>query len=491
MGTTATATREYKLGPKALGFVHDFTSTVAGLVGPYGSGKTTLIPLKIQIGAAQTVPDSDSVLRYRVLILRGTFSMIESALLPVMQQHMPPGTVFTKGSPITAKYKTQGMEIHCDLVALDREEDVKRIQGGSYDAMYCDESRDTDWGIVQVAMTRVRAVTDDGKAKPLSIGIVSNPSDETHWLFKNFVGNPLPGWTLYHQPSGMSPEREGPYDESYYRRMIESNRDDQTFIDVHVHGKFGLWAPAGDSVVSSFKSGRHFAELNVSPNLPLIIGLDVGVSWNALTYMQRMNGQLRVIGEQIIENKAAMAAAPAAREFVRDHLYGAPVAMCTVDPSAEQRSAVSGELVVDIWRAATRWTINTAPSPRVSERVTALNAIFASNNADGEAAILVDSRKCPVLAQALMGQYRWKLRKAAIGADKTSVDGEIDKNNRPWADAGDSLGYAVMGAGAYGALIDFSRTRPGMLKGPMCTRCRQTIREGRCGCPASASAFGW
>src|SRR6185436_14358807 len=62
-------TRQYKLGPKALAFLNDRSSTVIGLVGPYGSGKSTLIPLRIQTDAAQTTPDSDGARRYRVLIL--------------------------------------------------------------------------------------------------------------------------------------------------------------------------------------------------------------------------------------------------------------------------------------------------------------------------------------------------------------------------------------------------------------------------------------
>jgi hypothetical protein len=323
-------------------------------------------------------------------------------------------------------------------------------------------------------------VTDQGKLKPLTVGIVSNPSDETHWLYKHSVGNPLPGWRLYHQPSGLSDEREGPYDRAYYERMAAANRDDPAFIDVHVHGKWGLWTPAGDAVVSAFKSGRHFAELVISPVLPLLVGADVGVAFNAVVYAQRMKGQLRVIGEQVIENKPAITAAPAAREYVQDYLHNAPVALCSIDPSAEQRSADTGKLVVDTWRAATKWPIHAAPSPRVSERVTALNAMFAANNSDGEPAIVIDPRKCPLLARALMGEYRWKLRKQ--GGAQQSVDGELDKQNRPFADLGDSLGYLVMGDGAHAGLVDFARKRPGRLKGPMCANCQQTIRDGRCGC---------
>src|SRR5687768_15872405 len=95
--------------------------------------------------------------------------------------------------------------------------------------------------------------------------------------------------------------------------------------------------------------------------------------------------------------RRAVTAAPAAREYVQDHLHNATVALCTIDPSAEQRSADTGKLVVDIWRAATRWSIKAAPSPRVSEGVTALNAIFAANNSGGEPQIVVDPRKCPML----------------------------------------------------------------------------------------------
>ena len=449
--------REYKLGPKALGFLNDRTSTVCGLVGPYGSGKSTLIPLRIQTDAAQTVPDSDGVRRYRVLLLRGTYSMIESALMPVMQQHMPPGTVFTKGSPITAKYRGGGVEIHCDLVALDREEDVRRIQGGSYDAMYCDEARDCPWPIVQVAMTRVRAVTDTGGAKPLTIGIISNPSGEDHWLYKHFVANPLPGWTLYKQPSGLSDQREGPYDRSYYQRMADANRDDPSFVDIHVHGNWGVYVPEGDAAVPAYKSGRHLAELVVSPNAPLLIGLDVGVSWNALVFAQRIQDQIRVIGELVIDNAPAVMAAPQALAYVRDYLWNAPVGLCCIDPSGEQRSAVTGELVIDVWRGMTHWPIHSAPSPRVSERVNALNAVFQSSNGSGDPSVIIDPQLAPQTVRALAGEYRWKMRRTPLGV--VSTDGELDKNNRPFADVGDALGYLVMGAGVHAHLVDVGRSR--------------------------------
>lgn len=447
--------RQYKLGPKALAFLNDRSSTVCGLVGPYGSGKSTLIPLRIQTDAAQTVCDSDGVRRYRVLCLRGTFSMIESALLPVMQQHLPPGTTITKGSPITAKYKGGGVEIHIDMIALDRDEDVRRIQGGSYDAMYCDEARDCPWPIVQVAMTRVRAVTDTGAAKPLTIGIISNPCGEDHWLYKDFVANPLPGWTLYKQPSGLSDEREGPYDRSYYQRMADANRDDPAFIDVHVYGNWGVYVPEGDAVVPAFRSGRHLATLVVSPVVPLMVGLDVGVAYNALVFGQRIKDQIRIIGELVLENVPAVMAAPLAIAYVRDYLHDAPVGLCTIDPSSEQRSADTGQLVIDTWRSMTRWKIEPAGSPRVSERVNALNAIFQSSNGNGDPSIVLDRQLAPQTLRALAGEYRWKMKRTPLGI--VSTDGELDKGNRPWADVGDALGYLVMGSGVHAHLVNVAR----------------------------------
>lgn len=481
-----TTRREYRLGPKALSFLNDRASTVCGLVGPYGSGKSTLIPLRIQADAAQTVPDADGVRRYRALLLRGTFSMIESALLPVIQQHMPPGTVITKGSPITAKYRGGGVDIHCDMVALDREEDIRRIQGGSYDAMYCDEARDCPWPIVQTAMTRVRAVTDLGTPKPLTVGIISNPCGEDHWIYKHFVANPLPGWTLYKQPSGLSDEREGPYDRSYYQRMADANRDDPSFIDVHVHGNWGVYVPEGDAVVRAFKSGRHLAPLVVSPVVPLLVGLDVGVAYNALVFAQRIHDQIRVVGELVLDNAPAVMAAPKAVAYVRDFLHNAKVGVCTIDPSAEQRSADTGSLVIDTWRSITRWPIRTAPSPRVSERVNSLNAIFQSSNGDGDPSIVIDREKAPLTLRALSGEYRWKMKRTPLGV--VSEDGELDKQNRPFADIGDALGYLVMGSGTHAHLVDLARERPGMMRNPMCAYCQRSITEGRCACNRE---FAW
>jgi len=93
------------------------------------------------------------------------------------------------------------------------------------------------------------------------------------------------------------------------------------------------------------------------------------------------------------------------------------------------------------------------------------------------------------LAQALAGQYRWKMRKAAVGADKVSIDGELDKNNRPFADIGDALGYLTMGDGAHAGLIDFSRTRPGLLKRNRCAYCQTDTIGGKCGCPPDTFAM--
>lgn len=452
-----TTRREYKLGPVAMAFLNDREHDVIGLIGPYGSGKSTLIPLRIMRDAASTVPDSDRTRRYRALVLRGTFSMIESALLPVMQQHMPPGMIFTKGSPITAKYKGGGVEIHVDFIALDRDEDVRRIQGGSYDGIFVDEARDTQWPIVQTAMSRARAVTDQGKPKPLTIALVSNPCSEDHWLFKSFVGSPLRGWRLYKQPSGMSDEREGPYDRGYYQRMLDANADNPAWINIHVHGNFGIYVVAGDRAVPAFHPDRHLAELVVSPVVPLIVGLDVGVAFNGLVFMQRIENQLRAIGELAIYNKPAVMAAPEALAFVRDYLHGAPVGVCTIDPSAEQRSAITGDLVVDVWRAMTRWPIQSAPSPRVSERINAMNAVFQSSTPDGKPSIVIDPKLCPIFVRGLAGKYRWKMRRNVLAGGVESVDGELDKQVRPEADICDGGGYAIMGAGVHANLVDMAR----------------------------------
>jgi len=36
----------------------------------------------------------------------------------------------------------------------------------------------------------------------------TNPPDSDHWYFKLFEGEGTPGYEIFHQPSGLSPEAE-------------------------------------------------------------------------------------------------------------------------------------------------------------------------------------------------------------------------------------------------------------------------------------------
>ena len=60
--------------------------------------------------------------------------------------------------------------------------------------------------------------------------------------------------------------------------------------------------------------------------------------------------------------------------------------------------------------------------------------------------------------RALAGEHRWKMKRTPLGI-VSSVDGELDKQNRPFADVGDALGYLVMGAGVHAHLVDVARNR--------------------------------
>ena len=66
----------------------------------------------------------------------------------------------------------------------------------------------------------------------------TNPWHASHWGAKLFAKN-LPGYSLYRQPGGRTPQAENRENlpSTYYEDMM--NGATQDWIDVHVHGMYG------------------------------------------------------------------------------------------------------------------------------------------------------------------------------------------------------------------------------------------------------------
>lgn len=458
-------------GPVAGAFLNT-AAKVALLMGPYGSGKTTVGTIAMLKNMAETKPDSDGVIRWRGVVVRSTYQMLVSATIPTVAKILPASVgKITMGSPIQKIIRAPGLEATIDFIALDQDADRRRVEGSTYNMAWVDESRETSWPLIQTLLTRVRAKNDKGEEQPLRIVFTSNPSGKRHWMYRKFVEDRAHGWELFHQPGGRSPNAENLkyLPKGYYEDMAATS--DPSFTSVHVDSNWGDEI-IGAAVVPEFRTDTHVARepLQYAPGLPLVVGIDGGPTLHPAAVVGQIvpienrgkvvGRQLRILFDWHAENVGAQRAARELRAAIQWRFGDLRVHVATIDPAASNQKEAGHETVfTDIWKATTRWNIQPAKSNKLQIRVEGLRSLFQRLSGGVPAVMICPT--CEDLIGALAGEYRWKQVTGPNGITASETD--IDKLNRPYADLGDAAGYLALGSGEYDAITALARS--GRLQG--------------------------
>jgi hypothetical protein len=452
-------------GPVAGAFLN-CRARVSALVGPYGSGKTSVAMIAVLKAAGEMPADSNGVIRTRALWVRSTYQMLTSSTLPTVGRVLPRSVgKITLGSPIQHVIKARGFELTIDFLALDMDADRRRIEGATYAIIVVDEARECPWGIIQTALTRLRETTDDGRQKPLRAMFVSNPSGKSHWLYQKFVAEPVEGWQLHMQPGGRTPQAENMkyLPKNYYDDMAKTS--DPAFVAVHVDAAWGDTV-LGAAVIPEFSPILHVApaDMQISPVLPLVLGIDAGPTLHPAALIAQIvplkdgSRQVRILGEWFAENCGAERAAHELRSYVARAFPELPIDAAYIDPSAaQQRDNASERVFLNIWKAITGWPIRAAQSNLLSVRIEGTRGLF-TRLAGGLPAVWISPR-CTNLIRALAGEYRFKQSVTSQGLATNET--QIDKLNRPFADLGDALTYLALGSGEFELLRRIKPKRRG------------------------------
>ncbi|WP_295805921.1 hypothetical protein [uncultured Nitratireductor sp.] len=130
-----------------------------------------------------------------------------------------------------------------------------------------------------------------------------NPPDPANWTYKRHIEEPekWPGFTFFHQPSGLSPQAENRIGKS--RSQYEE--EEQAFggskhpdAQRNVHGKYAA-KKQGTVVYDQFDMFRHRSDQNLDPvrELPFYMGFDAGGTPACAIGQFMPNGQLRGLRE--------------------------------------------------------------------------------------------------------------------------------------------------------------------------------------------------
>lgn len=456
-------------GPVAKAFLES-NAFIRAIMGPIGSGKTTACIIDTLMKAQQQVRGSDGKRHTRFAFIRNTYPDLKNTTLKSWLDWIPPEAgKINLSPPITHRITAGDLDMEVLFLALDREEDVRKLLSLELTGAWINEARYIPKGILDALTGRVGrypAMRDGG---PTWSGIVmdTNPPDTESWWYKLAektdpamveemdrlnrelfgmgalkAGQPL--MEFFKQPSGLSREAENVQNlrKGYYHFAAAGK--DEDYVKVYIHGEYG-YVVEGKPVYPMYRDRLHCVAKPIEPveGLPILVGADFGLTPAAVFGQRLADGRWIVFDELVTDNcgitrfSELLVAFTAARyPWCRDfRAWGDPAGNETRDE----------ETIFDVLRRITGWRWNAAPSNDPDLRREAV--IQPMNRLIDGVPGLVISPTMAAVRKGFISGYHYKYVRSSNG----TVFHETPTKNS-YSHPHDALQYLMLGGGEYDAV---------------------------------------
>lgn len=473
----------YPPGPVARDFLAS-DAFVAGIMGPIGSGKSTAAVMKLIRNCQKQKPLRDGWRRRRTAIIRNTYPELKTTTIKTWHQWVPAhvGTWRDTGPPThhiidhTAKLDWEVM-----FIALDRPDDVRKLLSLELSDAWINEAREVPKAILDGLTGRVGRFPprdgDFGCTDP-QILMDTNPPDQDHWWYvlaerdTSNERNRLLHETMdeieeqlrmqaalrqdqrlfqfFRQPGGEEPGAENlPNLPPGYYLKAKAGKDEQ-WVRVYVHGQYGFVLD-GKPVYPEYRDSVHCREFAPIQRLPLLIGMDFGLTPAAVFGQIMPNGQWRKHSEVVTDNMGIIRFAQELKRHIAKHYQGFNVGAITGDPAGSARND-DERTTFDLLKAngiEARPAHTNAPTLRIEAVRDPMKRMI-----DGEPGMIINGLLCPNLRKGYAGGYHY--RRIQVSGDERFQD-VPDKNM--FSHVCDADQYLVLGGGEGKAIIR-DTTRP-------------------------------
>lgn len=423
---------DYRAEPTARRFHHS-PAIVRGLRGPFGSGKSVACVQEIVREALSAPAGTDGVRRSRWAVVRNSYPELKSTTIKTWQDWYPEDLAPMRWtSPIECKLELpleDGTKLYLEILflALDLPKDVRRLLSLELTGIWFNEAREIGYDLIESGTARVgrypaKRMLPEGVVQRSPIIMDTNPPDDDHWWYWLFEDEQPRGYEQFVQPPAVlgngeedpyriNPDAENlrhqPKGADYWMDMIPGKT--REWIKVHLQNEYGT-TTSGKAVHPEFNEHVHVAKKDMQPmnGVPLLIGMDMGLTPAVVIGQRTPQGQLRYLDELCADERGT-----GIRQFVRDvvmpHLrvyYGGPSkTILWGDPAGVERAQTDAETVFDVLREFFP-DVRAAPSNRLQPRREAL-ADYLTRMVGGEPALML-STKCRNLRKALAGKYAYE-----------------------------------------------------------------------------------
>jgi hypothetical protein len=450
-------------------------------MGPVGSSKTSALCAEIYKRACLQAPDAGRVRPTRWAFLRNTYPELKSTTIKTWLEWFP-HTVMKWDSPITGKLdfwlpdKTR-VQAEIEFRALERPEDIDAISSLELTGAAMNEVREMAKAIMDKLTERVGRYPKLKRVPPTWRGVMmdTNPPPDDHWYYKlaekddaqliaalaatehklrelGYLREGQPLMEFFKQPGGLIEENgiygENPLAENianldggyaYYFRQIPGK--DSQWIKSQILGQYASYYD-GRRVYEGYNDALHCKEVWPIEGVPLLVGMDYGLSPAATLCQVLPDGRLHVLDEITADDADAVTFA---EDYLKPHLaqfYTHYTAQYVGDPAGVQRAQSNAKTVFE---ALASVGILAAPA-KTNDPTARWNAVkhYLGRMVNGQPAFAM-SPKCRNLRRGFNGGYFFERVQVNSGQYR-----DFPKKNQ-YSHPHDALQYACLWAQSYGA----------------------------------------
>lgn len=434
-------------GPISHAFLMD-ESFVRGIMGPFGSGKSSACVIDILRRSHLQRPSKDGIRHTRWAIIRNSYPELKSTTIKTWGDWCPLqyGKI-TFDSPICHRITMGDLDIEVFFLALDSPEDVRKLLSLELTGAWINEAREVPKEILDAVTARVGRFPSMKDGGPTWSGILmdTNPPDDQHWWYDAAEVNLPKGWRFFRQPGGRDPNAENKRNllPNYYERLSAGKSPD--WINVYVDSNYG-YVVEGKPVYDQFRDSTHVAAIEPNPHFELSIACDFGLTPAAVIGQQLPDGRWIIVDEVVTDNSGVVRFAETLAKYVGTHYPDFSIGMGYGDPAGDARGS-DERTAFDIMREYTGWDWKPAPSNDIPIRLeVVMNCL--NRMVDGKPGILL-SPKCKTLRKGFNGSYCYAPFRTGNGRrfhDKPA------KN--VWSHIQDALQYLLLGGGEKSVVLN-------------------------------------
>lgn len=325
-------------GPIAAAFLQA-PEFVTGLIGPYGSGKTTAAIMKGLQCSRRQPKDSQGRRRSRGAIVRNTYGELKTTTIKTWHEWVPVdmGRWQAEGPPTHHVIGEDGLDMEVLFLALDRPEDVRKLLSLELTWAFINEVREAPKAVLDALTGRVGRFPPvrDGGCNGPQIFMDGHPPDSDHWQYRLAEEEKPEGYKFFRQPGGRAPNAENIANlpAGYYERMVAGKHAD--WIRVYVDAEYGF-VREGKAVYPQYSDAMHCKPFELNKAFGLHVGLDFGMT-PAATFGQRTPaGQWRTRHELVTDDMGVDRFGGLVGQFLRERFAGWTVTI-TGDPAGSSR----------------------------------------------------------------------------------------------------------------------------------------------------------